>query len=82
MDLDGVSGVDGEDWFCLRGVETPGDGSRGGEEGLCGLLGVGCEDGEDGRDAEGGCAGEVGGHGLLYITVVHEERVMAVGVRD
>jgi hypothetical protein len=50
---------------------------------LCGLLGMGCEDGEDGRDAEGGgCAGEVGGHGLLYITVVHEERVMAVGVRD
>jgi hypothetical protein len=82
LDLDRVSGLDGENRFCLRGVEAPGDRGRGGQEGLCGLLGVACGDGEQCSDAEGGCAGEVGGHGLLYITVVHEERVMAVGVRD
>jgi hypothetical protein len=82
LDLDGVSGFDGQDRFRLRGVEAPGDGGRGGEEGLCGLLGVGCGDGEQCSDAEGCRAGEVGEHGLLYITVVHEERVMGVGVRD
>ena len=67
LDLDRVSGFDGQDRFCLCGVEAPGDRGRGGEEGLGGLLGVGCGDDEKCSDAEGGCAGELGAHGL-YIS--------------
>ena len=37
LDLDGVAGVDGEDGFGLCGVEAPGYGGGGGEEGLLGV---------------------------------------------
>ena len=37
LNFDGVAGVDGEDGFGLRGVEAPGYGGGGGEEGLLGV---------------------------------------------
>jgi hypothetical protein len=77
-----VTGFHGQDWFCLRRVEAPGHGGRRGEEGLGGLLGKSAGDDEQGSGAEGDFAGEVGGHGIVYITVVHAERATPDGVRD
>ncbi len=62
LDGDGVAGVDGENGGGFRGVEPPGDGFGGGEEGL-GLLGKGSRRDEEGDDAEGGWEAWVAGHG-------------------
>jgi hypothetical protein len=82
LDFDGVAGLDGEDWLGAGGIVSPGYGGGSGEESLCGLLRECRGEGEDDSGAEGGCAGEVGGHGLLYITEVREKRGMADSVRD
>ena len=86
LDGDGVAGLDGENGFRACGVIAPGYRRGSGEEGLRGLLGGllggGCGDGEESSGAESGCAGEDGGHEVLYITVVHARRETGDGMRD
>jgi hypothetical protein len=68
LDFDGIAGFDGEGWLGLRGVEAPGDGGGRGEEGLRSSLGVRGGDSEESSGTEGGSAGRVEGHEVLYIT--------------